>query len=518
MKDAKYLLNLYTVMKNQILFCSRFALFFTILCSATLLNAQNDIDALRYSYLQTGGTARSIALGGTLGALGADFSAASQNPAGLASFRQSEFAFTPGLFVPNTESFVNGSAKGTSDTKINFNFGNVDFAFASVNDDNHWKSVIFGMGFNRLQNFNNQTFFKTESTGSIADHFAALANGQSTSNLDYYHEGLAFNTYLIDTVGGATSYQSALFNPNALVQKEQTIRTNGGYDEIAISLAGNYENKINIGATLGIPIINYTERKSYNETATTDANFRSATFNEYLNTRGSGINLKLGTTVKITQNVRIGAAVHTPSYLSLTDTFNTNLTASTVWGAQNGIWTESSKNGTYQYSIITPTRLIGSLSLVTNQGDWGGKKVNGFLNADVEFINYATMRIQYDKNNAAADKTLEQAINQTIKNKYQNAMNLRFGGEFAYDVFRVRAGYALLGSPYKTDVQKTNGTATQYSLGVGLREKYFTLDLAYQRTQHKDEYTPYLTSLPSALSVIRNMDDDRVTMTVSFKF
>ncbi len=482
---------------------------------ATSVGAQNDIDALRYSYLTTGGTARSMSLGGTLGALGADYSAASQNPAGLASFRQSEFAFTPGLYIPNTESFVNRSSQGTSDSKFNFNFSNTDLVITNVNDEKHWKSVVFGMGFNRLQNFNNQTFFKAETKGSIADHFAALANGNSISNLDYYHEGLAFNTYLIDTVGSATTYKSGLLNPEALVQKEQTINTKGGYDEVSIALAGNYENRINIGATVGIPIINYTERKSYNEVTSNDVNFRSAQFNEYLNTSGSGLNLKLGTTIKIVKNVRIGAAVHTPSYLSLTDSFNTNLKSNTLWG---GSYADTSKNGLYKYSIITPTRLIGSLSLISGQGNVGTKKLSGFINAEAEFINYAAMRIQYDKSNNSTDKTLEQSINQTIKNKYQNAVNVRLGGELAYDIFRLRAGYAILGSPFKTGVQTTNASAKQYSLGVGLREKHFTLDLAYAHTQRADEYTPYLTNLPSSLSVVRNMDDDRVTMTVGFKF
>ncbi len=500
-------------MKRHILFSV-----IAFLSVSTASIAQNDIDALRYSYLGTGGTARSAALGGTLGALGADYSAASQNPAGLASFRQSEFAVTPVIFVPNTEAFVNGNPLGTTDSKFNFNVSNANLLFTNVNDEKHWKSVAFGMGFNRLQNFNNQTFFKAETAGSIGDHFAAVANGYTPDNLDYYKEGLAFNTYLIDTIGSATTYQSALFNPNALVKKEQAIQTSGGYDEIAISLAGNYENRVNIGATLGIPIINYTERKSYSESTVNDANLRSANFNEYLNTSGSGINLKLGATVKLSQAVRLGFAVHTPSYLSLTDSFNTNVAASTVWGAQNGVWSDSSQNGLYRYSIITPTRLIGSLSLVSKQGNWSGHTVNGFLNLEGEYVNYATMRVVYDKNASSADKALEQAVNQTIKNKYQNGINIRVGGEFAYDIFRLRAGYALLGSPYKNDVQKTSGVGRQYSLGVGLREKHFTLDIAYTRSQHKDEYTPYLTSLPSSLSVIRNMDDDRVMLTVGFKF
>ncbi|MBL0343571.1 MAG: hypothetical protein IPP71_23575 [Bacteroidetes bacterium] len=47
------------------------------------LKAQNEIDALRYSQSMFGSTARSLSMGGAFGALGADFSTLSTNPAGI---------------------------------------------------------------------------------------------------------------------------------------------------------------------------------------------------------------------------------------------------------------------------------------------------------------------------------------------------------------------------------------------------------------------------------------------------
>lgn len=44
--------------------------------------AQNEIDALRFSYTGNGGTARSLAMGNAFGALGADLSSLYVNPAG----------------------------------------------------------------------------------------------------------------------------------------------------------------------------------------------------------------------------------------------------------------------------------------------------------------------------------------------------------------------------------------------------------------------------------------------------
>ncbi|MFA6798620.1 MAG: hypothetical protein WCR39_04935, partial [Bacteroidales bacterium] len=59
-----------------------------LLLGALGLSAQNEQDALRYSFIQTGGTTRSISMGGAFGAVGGDFSSLSINPAGLGIYRK----------------------------------------------------------------------------------------------------------------------------------------------------------------------------------------------------------------------------------------------------------------------------------------------------------------------------------------------------------------------------------------------------------------------------------------------
>ena len=74
----------------------------------TNLNAQNDIDAIRYSNRKFGSTAKSMAIGGAVGSLGADVSCASVNPAGLAQYQTSEFSFSLGFNLNNNNStFLN---------------------------------------------------------------------------------------------------------------------------------------------------------------------------------------------------------------------------------------------------------------------------------------------------------------------------------------------------------------------------------------------------------------------------
>lgn len=62
---------------------------------ANLAYAQNEEDALRYSNVHLLGTARYMGLSGAYGAIGADFSTLSSNPAGIGLYRRSEFSITP---------------------------------------------------------------------------------------------------------------------------------------------------------------------------------------------------------------------------------------------------------------------------------------------------------------------------------------------------------------------------------------------------------------------------------------
>ena len=62
-----------------------FSLSFLIITSVCF--AQNEEDALRYSNLHFGGTARYIGVSGAFGALGADISVLSVNPAGMARYK-----------------------------------------------------------------------------------------------------------------------------------------------------------------------------------------------------------------------------------------------------------------------------------------------------------------------------------------------------------------------------------------------------------------------------------------------
>lgn len=87
------------------------------------IHAQTISDALRYSNLEVGGTARTVGVGGGIGALGADYSVLSTNPAGIAAFRTNEFVITPGVYNSKVTSLLE---RGTGNEPVEESLAKLD--------------------------------------------------------------------------------------------------------------------------------------------------------------------------------------------------------------------------------------------------------------------------------------------------------------------------------------------------------------------------------------------------------
>ena len=109
------------------------------LAISSTLNAQNEVDALRYSTQNNLGTARFSAMGSAFGSLGGEFSALSLNPAGIGMYQFSEFTFTPTFNLNSTKSYFNGT--NTADFNTTLEIGNLGLVFTIPNSDTDWKRV-----------------------------------------------------------------------------------------------------------------------------------------------------------------------------------------------------------------------------------------------------------------------------------------------------------------------------------------------------------------------------------------
>jgi hypothetical protein len=138
---------------------TKFLLAILSICSISI-NAQNEIDALRYSQQNMFGSARVTSMGGAFGSLGGDFSGLSQNPAGIGMYQFTEVTFSPSFILNNTTSYNNkltlvpvADSNGKFDEDISQgSLGNIGFVFSTPKDNSEWKRVNFGIGLNQLAN------------------------------------------------------------------------------------------------------------------------------------------------------------------------------------------------------------------------------------------------------------------------------------------------------------------------------------------------------------------------------
>jgi len=457
----------------------------------TLTNAQSEVDALRYSQTTFGGTARYNSMAGAFGALGADFSVLSSNPAGIAMFRKNEVTFTPAVFNQNSNSLYNGS-RG-SDEKFNFNFGNGGiigtYNTNKKEDQPGWVAFNCGFGYHRLAKLHNRSSIQGSNNGnsSLSDIYVQNATNKSTENLSQFDEGLAFNTYLIDSVSGNNKQYFSYVPWNVMQQK--FIETEGSMGETVLSFGGNYNDKLYLGATIGFQHIRYSEQSTYSETATekdTLYGFESFKLNQKVTTRGTGINVKLGVLYRLNDWIRMGAAFHSPTVFTMHDEYVYSM--KTKFASNS--YDETTPNGTFDYSLITPPKGTVNLGLIIAK--------RGLIGLDFEFVDYTYARLNSSPDNSFFE------VNNQVRKKYTTANNLRVGAEWKIvPPITLRAGYAFYGSPYKSGVN-TDAGRRSITAGIGFRENNYFIDLAYVRTQYSEDYYLYEPTFVNKLSAVRN--------------
>ena len=476
--------------------------------------AQNENDALRYSLTSFGGSARATSMAGAFGALGGDMSAMSYNPAGIGVYRRSEFSFSTGLDFTNTETSYLGG--GIDQTEPNLNISSIGLVGTYETQASGWRHVQFGLAYNRLQTFHSDyTISGTQAETTLLDVFAEQAAGIDPNNLydsQTFGAGQAYNTWLIDPVDSlGSSYTHRMPDGN----RTQTFRnhTGGRVGETAITFAGNYDDRVYIGGGIAFPGVRYSEESVYEENASVDTmDLDRFTYAQSLETRGTGFNAKFGIIVRPVDFLRVGIAVHSPTWYSMTDSWSTTMHSyyqpgTGPTGADE--FTDVSPQGRYDYRIITPSKVLGSLALVVGK--------SGVISADYEYIDYSSARLRSSNTaNLTGNSYGFTDENAQIDQQFVAASNLRVGTEWRFNPFRIRAGYALYGNPYKNDATFTDGTRTTYTFGLGFRDEGYFVDLGYSLTEYESDYYLYDPSKVQAATLTNSIH--RYVLTVGFRY
>jgi len=491
-----------------------YAISLVLIASSTF--AQDLTDALRYSNYHINGTARSAAMGNAFGALGGDFTSLSINPAGAAVYRGGEFTFTPS--VDNTS--VDGTYLGNkaNDSKYNMSVNNIGYVTSiptGASSESGLVSLSFGLGFNRLGSFSMSSVAEgANANHSILDYFTQNANNPYTpgANLDPYYEQLAWKTDLIYD-NGKGAYQNDISDAGYKQSQRKSTDQSGYINEYVLSFAANFNHKVYVGVTVGIHDVYYSENTNLYEWDANNniPNFNNLNFNTYLKTTGSGYNVKFGVIYKPTEKLRLGVAVHSPTFYKMSDLYNNNMTSSMTYvsdGVSENYSAAPDKAGVYDYEIQTPMKTILSGAYVIGK--------SGLISVDYEIVDYSTAKL---KNGSDGYNYIDE--NNTIQNAYRTVGNLHVGGEYRVDKsFSLRAGYENYPSVYTTSYLNASNTNsnTSYSTisgGFGFRQGSFFLDAAVKHMMNDQ----YIKLYPGAVDMAKyNTSQNSVICTLGYKF
>lgn len=475
--------------------------------------------ALIFSQQNYGSTARSKAMGNAFGAIGGDFSSLSINPAGIGIYLKPELSGTFNILGINSidsHSYIEESNNRISQGKITDNI-NDDFSFRNFgivftnpvqNGNSGLVSFNFGFGFNRLNNFNQSLSGGIDGLSqSRMDEYVNITNGINSRNLrnenDPYNNvpwesKLAWENYLInvanpDGEGMGNDYQSILF-PNELVNENMTINSDGYNNEWIASFGANINHQLYLGATIGFQDLHHNIKSNYNE----NGEFGYFNYTNVTNTKGKGYNVKLGVIYKPIPALRLGAAIHTPTYFYFKESYYWTMSSKLkdVSSDANGSHYAETPITDYEYNMDTPMRAIGSIAYQF------GKK--GIIAVDYEYVNYSKIKLKsYDDYKYGDDQDVVNDNNE-ISSIYQSVSNLRIGGEFKpTNAVSLRAGYELLGNPFNSNAYNVSQPNKDFKYntlngGIGYRIENVSLDISYSlsnRTQYSYQNLDALTDV-----------------------
>jgi long-subunit fatty acid transport protein len=217
---------------------------------------------------------------------------------------------------------------------------------------------------------------------------------------------------------------------------------------------------------------------------------------------GSGVNIGVGAIYKPIDQLNIGVTFHSPTWSRINEEYLAGIYAEFSPPYQDPEFGSISEEQVDTDLYISSFSLRSPMKLGSGLTYFFGK--NGFLSADVDYLDYSMMNLRSNVFNTGAD-------NREIRALYGQTINYRVGGEARIDKLRIRAGYAYFGDPFvnATDFDRS---MTQLSGGIGVKLSTFSVDFALMSNTFNSYYTSYPTS-PIAVT-----ENQRLNGMLSFGF
>lgn len=496
-------------------------IFFAALSLFTAAHIQAQDSFTNYQMVNTTdvfGTARYTAMGGAMGALGADISAMSNNPASIALFRKNDVSVSMGGQIQDAKPF-------DADSRGRFSFDQVGFV-ACFSDDDGFGSFNFGLNFQKKSHFGN-SFFVEGPLGRGLTQTNQLANIYENYYMGYQNARQnslycrAFDALLWDLPDGVG------FTPKGYDYNRLTSGNQYGLD---LNFSGNIQERIYLGATVGVDFMTYRSNQRYVEYRDgSDGSVQDYDLSSNRRVDGTGFNVKLGAIFRPIEEspLRFGITVETPTWYVMTQK-NSYFSFASKWeyidsedvlvdGRLETVYNynyldqpgdyaiyDSYDDNFLDFNIFTPWRFRAQL----------GSTVSNYLAWDVEYeyAMYDYTKLGYpegynaDGPTVSMDKDTE--MGKLTHASINGVHNIRAGLEIKpVAAFAARIGYNYWSRPMKSNAVFDQGidswamdyvlgtewmnlgATNMFSFGIGFRHKGFYADLAYKyRAQNADFY------------------------------
>lgn len=504
--------------------------------------AQSQYDVIRFMDNELNGTARFAGMGGAMGALGADLSTMSTNPAGIGMYRSNDVALTFGFNANHSNADLGGIVSKEKRTKASFD--QIGFVWSNkIGNKTNLRYVNFGFNYRKRANFNRQfssaggfsdgaslswqmadMLWQAEDGvghyyNTLGDFNDLLDAGFKGSKLgDPYTDSYFYGTPYLSSMGARTGLLDPLLAEGSLLDDPEAkligflpwnsdghqyySREEGGVEEYDFNLSFNVQDRYYFGVTVGAYSLNYNRYSSYGENIVDGEAKGNFTLNNWYKQEGTGFDVKLGAIIRPFEYspFRIGFSIHTPIWYSVTEYHTATLTAGATSFPEGAQYTENlsdylNPEYVWDYRLTTPWRFGVSMGTI----------VSGMmaLDAEYEYAKYSSAHLEdvdgYELNGTTA-------VNESLKGVH----TFRVGMETKLtSAFSMRAGYNFQSSPIhedsfknipftdetRTDAEYLNLKSRQaVTFGMGYRGRLFYADVAYKYDFYKANFYAFGSS------------------------
>ena len=479
------------------------------------------------------GTARYVGMGGALGALGADISVISWNPAGIGLYRKNDIALTFGGIWGKTAIENESRGKGT--------FDQIGFVYNMPLDEESCPYINFSFNYQKKINFNHNFQAVNNNLGGLSqmDQLAELTYWDDDWQNNLAGLALTYDSERVkkgeDRIFFKEDSNGDLYNDYSSGSNVYKHHSEGALHSFDFNVSTNINNRAFLGLTVGVDNMRYFGWSYYRENflGSNDPNYDLST--DYRIT-GTGVNVKLGTIIRPIESnpFRFAFVVETPTWYRLR-----NLT---LFDFSNSL--ENAMESKLRFNIRSPWKVRAGIgSTIGSSFAW---------DVDYEYAGHAGTSMGFPKNEyldgTTSGNIKDVAMNDQTRNNLRGTHTLRVGLEAnATKNLSFRLGYNLSTSAYNKNISfdqyqinyediKEHGfaeTAIDYSsstsymrmgntnimtLGIGYHINKFYIDLAYKIRNQKADFYAFDTSFTNSENgdpvFLRNAPADLIDKTI----